>query len=135
MANFQGYLLKFGNQIFNNRFIQLDTYSPTPNQRTELSAYRDNNNSLHRTTSPNHKTTIRFDTIPLNLNQKKLLQFQMSQGLINSIERKYTISYWNDEQNVYITSDFYMPDVTYKIRKITNNDILYEPISYEFIEY
>lgn len=132
---FAGYLLKFGNTMLSHKYIQLDTYQPVPNQRTELSAYRDNNNYLHRNTSFNHKTTLKFDTIPLTLLQKIDLQNQMSAGLINSVERKYRITYWNDEQNCYITSEFYMPDVTYTIRSITKDDIKYEPISYEFIEY
>lgn len=132
---FAGYLMKFGDTILSNKYLKLESYNPVPNQRTELSAYRDNNNSLHRVTSPNHKTTLKFDTVPLNLADKTALQTEMSAGLINATERKYNITYWNDEQNCYINADFYMPDITYPIRKITGNNIEYNSISYEFIQY
>lgn len=59
----------------------------------------------------------------------------MSYGLVDSTERKYNVTYWNDETNSYITSEFYMPDINYQIRKIDNYDIEYNPISFELIEY
>ena len=62
---FSGYLLAFGGKILPHEYIQLSTYEVLPYQRTELAAYRDNNNDLHRTTSSNHKTTIRFTTVPV----------------------------------------------------------------------
>ena len=134
---FKGYLLAFGDlkKILPHKYIQLGSYDTTPNQRTELSATRDNNNYLHRVTSPNHKTTIRFTTLPLNLSEKEEVQRAMSYGLLNRVERKYKITYWNDETNTYNTGEFYMPDVNYPIKKIDNYDIEYNPISFEFIEY
>lgn len=135
MSDFSGYLLKFGNTVFPHEYLQFKTYKPVPNQRTELSAFRDNNNYLHRNTSPNHKTTLKFTTIPVNLAQKKEIQNAMMDGLINGKERKYHITYWNDETNQYVSADFYMPDITYTIVSITDDSINYEPISYEFIQY
>lgn len=132
---FEGYLLKFGSQVLPHKYIQLSSYDTTPNQRTELSAVRDNNNYLCRVTSPNHKTTIKFTTMPLNLAEKTELQEAMKKGLVNETERKYKVTYWNDETNTYKTSEFYMPDVNYPIRSIENNDIEYNPISFELIEY
>lgn len=132
---FEGYLLKFGTQILPHKYIRLSSYDTTPNQRTELSAVRDNNNYLCRVTSPNHKTTIKFSTISLSLDEKTEIQAIMSNGLVNEIERKYKVTYWNDETNSYITSEFYMPDVNYPIKKIEGENIEYNPISYELIEY
>lgn len=132
---FEGYLLAFGGYILPHKYIQLSSYDTTPNQRTELAATRDNTNYLHRVTSPNHKTTIKFTTLPINLTEKTEIQRIMSYGLVNSTERKYKVTYWNDETNTYITSEFYMPDVNYQIKKIDDNDIEYNPISFELIEY
>lgn len=132
---FEGYLLKFGTQILPHKYIQLSSYDTTPNQRTELSAVRDNNNYLCRVTSPNHKTTIKFSTISLDLAEKAEIQAIMSHGLVNETERKYKVTYWNDETNAYKTSEFYMPDVNYPIREIEDNNIKYSPISFELIEY
>lgn len=135
MESFQGYLLKFGNTILPHEYIQLDTYQSTPNQRLELSAYRDSNTDLHRVTSQNYKTTIKFDTMPLTLAQKIDLQTKMRAGLVNAIERKYQVTYWNDEDNQYDTKYFYIPDVAFPIHSITENDIRYNPVSFEFIQY
>ena len=135
MNNFQGYLLKFGNTILPHKYIQLDTYQSIPNQRIELSAYRDSNTDLHRVTSQNYKTTIKFDTMPLTLEQKIDLQTKMQAGLVNATERKYQVNYWNDEDNQYDTKYFYIPDVAFPIHSITENDIRYNPVSFEFIQY
>ena len=59
----------------------------------------------------------------------------MSNGLVNETERKYKVTYWNDETNTYKTSEFYMPDVNYPIKKIEGKNIEYNPISFELIEY
>lgn len=135
MVNFAGYLLKFGNTKFPSKYIQFKTYKPVPNQRTELSAFRDNNNLLHRNTSPNHKTTLKFSTTQLHLFDKIIIQNVLSSGLVDEKERKYNITYWNDETNNYVTATFYSPDITYSIISITNDDIIYEPIAFEFIQY
>ena len=135
MNNFQGYLLKFGNTILPHEYIQLDTYQSIPNQRIELSAYRDSNTDLHRVTSQNYKTTIKSATMPLTLEQKIDLQTKMQAGLVNATERQYQVNYWNDEDNQYDTKYFYIPDVAFPIHSITENDILYNPVSFEFIQY
>lgn len=132
---YSGYLIAFGGVRLPNRYFMQDTYSTVPNQRTELSAERDNSNYLQRTTSPNHKTKIHFETIPLTLEEKIKIQNIMSNGLINEIERKYNITYWNDEQNAYVTAEFYMPDVTYTILDTFGNSIMYHSTVFEFIQY
>ena len=134
-TQFRGYLLKFGNTILPHEYIQIDTYQSIPNQRIELSAYRDSNTDLHRVTSQNYKTTIKFDTMYLTLEQKIDLQTKMQAGLVNATERKYQVNYWNDEDNQYDTKYFYIPDVAFLIHSITENDILYNPVSFEFIQY
>lgn len=135
MANFVGYLLKFGTQIVPPELLKADSYSAIPYQRTELQAYRDENNLLHRVTSPNHKTKITFSTVPLTLAQKQQLQNIIASGMTSSVERKCAVTYWNDEVNCYIAADFYLPDVTYPIKDIRGNDIQYDSISYTLIQY
>lgn len=130
-----GYFLKFGNTVLPNSYYKQGGYSVTPNQRTELSAFRDNNNYLQRTTSQNHKTKISIETGILYLQDKINIQNIMSQGCINSTERKYNITYWNDEDNCYVNADFYMPDVTYTVLDTLGNDVIYQPIKFEFIQY
>lgn len=135
--SFDGWLLKFGSKIVPNKYLAYDDYTATPNQRTEVEAYRDLNNLLHRDTSPNFKTKIDFNTRPLYLSEKIDLQSTFASGLVNRAQRKYNVTYWDDEQNTYRTGVFYMPDVDYKIINVDEEtkNILYNKMRFALIEY
>lgn len=134
MSNYRGYLLKFGNTVFPNHYFL--EYSSTPDQRLETSAERTNNGYLVRSTLPNGKTGITFSTHILHLNDKIAMQNIFSQGLVNSVQRKYRVTFWDDEINQYRTNvEMYMPDVQYTVMEASQNDILYNPISIELIQY
>ena len=141
MSNFKGYLIMFGNNETGARkLLKYLAQNPTftPYQRTEAEAYRDANNNLHRITIDNHKTKIEFATIPnLTLEQKQEIDSIMKVGLINEVERKYSVTYWNDDVNAYVTGDFYIPDTSYNLIKIDTdkNTIFYDSITYKLIEY
>lgn len=141
MTKFKGYLLMFGSDEKGARRLQrylAQNLIFTPNQRTEAEAYRDANNNLHRITIDNHKTKIEFETIPsLTLEQKQEIDSIMKVGLINEVERKYSVTYWNDDINDYKTGEFYIPDTSYGIiRADTKKNILvYDSIKYKLIEY
>lgn len=134
MSNFRGYLLKFGDVIFPHQYLaQKPTL--TPNQRTEAEAYRDADNNLHRVTISNFKTKLEFSTIPVNLDEKIEIQNCMREGLIDNVQRKYRVTYWNDEENNYQTGLFYIPDVQFSPISITADTIKYDGISFSLIEY
>lgn len=147
MSNFRGYLIQFINSSnvtknLSNKYISLKSYKTYPNQRLEIQAYRDANALLHRVTSPHYKTKIEFQTLGnLNLYQKEDLFSEINHGLVDRQKRTYKLRYWNDEEGNYKTSstNFYMPDVEFTIKKITeyedNSNIIYEPIRIAFIEY
>ena len=50
-------------------------------------------------------------------------------------ERKITLEYWNNETFEYLTSDFYRPDINFTIKKITENDIIYNEFEISLVEY
>lgn len=137
MSNFRGYLLKFGNTEFPNKYLAQDLES-TPFRRTDAEAYRDANNNLHRATIQNHKSTYELITIPgITLEQKIEIENIMNSGLVSEIERKYYVEYWNEDIGVnnYCTGYFYIPDPTFRRQKIKGNTIVYDSLRYEFIEY
>ena len=125
MSNYNGYLLKFGNNIMPNKYIT--AFSSTPNQRLETSAERDQNGTLQRATLPNYKTKISFST--------HILQSIINLSMANKLQRKCRVTYWNDETNSYYTSYFYIPDIEYTVMDAEKNDITYQPITVELIEY
>lgn len=133
MSRYAGYFLKFGGTKLPNEY--LTSFSSTPNQRSELSAYRDNNNLLNRVTSPNFKTKITFRTKPLFIDEKINMQNIIAGGYTNYIERKASVTYYNDETDAYYTGDFYVPDVNFTVKYCSGGTILYEPVEVTLIEY
>ncbi len=135
--NFKGHLLKFtkSKAIFPTKYIALDSFKATPLQRTEVKAYRDSLNKLHRVTSPNHKTKLVFSTTALNLAELREILSLLDNAYANKTQRKVSVEYWDDELLSYRTMTAYLPDITYTKEKITGNDIQYEPVELTFIEY
>lgn len=131
--NYKGYLLKFGNIIMPNGYFT--EYSSTPDQRLESNAERDNTGYLQRSTLPNGKTSITFSTHILHLDEKISFQNIINSSIINSVQRKCKVTFWDDEINDYKTSVFYIPDIEYQIIDASATDVRYNPISVELIEY
>ena len=130
--NYQGFLIKFGSYgVIPLNYIM--EYSSTPCQRMESDAQRDQNGNLHRATLPNTKTSIKFTTHILDLTEKITLQNLMNYS--NSVQRKVQVTFWNDEINDYSTSWFYIPDIEFTVMDASTNDIKYNPITVELIEY
>lgn len=115
MSAFKGYLLKFGDVELPNSYIMMsDTNTSTPNQREEISAYRDENSrDLHRVTAAGTKTKQIFHIRSLTIEQMAALKAVMANAIVNEKQRKYRITYWNDEELKYKTGVFYVPDITY----------------------
>jgi len=126
---FLGYLLKINGTIFPNKFIAIDSYQSTPNQITDLDSYTDADGVLHRNTLPHTRTKTEFNTPYLSLADKKTVQGFFSNRV------SFTAEYWNDESNSYKTGKFYVPDLTFLIYSMTENDILYKPTRIALIEY
>ena len=104
----------------------------------EIKAYRDDNTrDLYRITAPGHKTKIEFTTIPhLNLFQKVLIQGFFSEGSEDWNQRRVLIEYWNDEDNTYYTSYFYIPDITFSVNHLDEwNNPIYNELEIHLIEY
>lgn len=139
MASFEGYLLKATatNEEFPLNYIAWESYDSTPNQREEIKAYRDENTrDLVRVTAKGKKTKIKFTTKQgLHLNDKKTIQKWFTDAESNHAQRKINLKYWNDEDNKYETGDFYRPDINFKIRKVEENDLIYEALDITLVEY
>lgn len=133
MSNYKGYLLKFGSTVMPNKYFL--EYSSTPNQRMESDAQRDQLGDLHRTTLPHHKTSITFSTHILSLNEKINFQNIINGAMTNSLQRRVPVTYWNDETNKYCSGSFYIPDIEFQVIDADANNIEYNPITVELIEY
>ena len=133
---FEGYLMKAGAATFPHKYIQISTYQTTPSQRQDLDSYQDSLGNLHRTVVPHDRSKIIFKTMDnLNLTEKQEIQAFFNAAMTNTRERKVSLTYWNDESNAYATGSFYIPDVTYPIKRIEADNIVYDSVEYHLIEY
>lgn len=139
MANFAGYLLArtADGKQFPHKYIALESWSSTPNQREEIKAYRDDNTrALTRVTAAGRKSIFSFKTRPnLHLADKIAIQQFFTQVETDADERKIQLTFWNEETNSYQTGFFYRPNMPFPIYKITGNDILYKQMTLDFVEY
>ena len=135
-ATFAGYLLKFGNVEVPNSYIKMDGNEQTPNQREEIKAVRDDyTRELTRVTATGQITKQTFEFRSLNLTQMRALRTVMNNGLLNAGQRKYNVTYWNDENLRYEKGPVYIPDITFKKKYVTNNDIRYDEFTMTLIGY
>lgn len=137
MTNFEGYLFKSGNDIFPHQYINYESYSTLPNSREEIKAYRDDNTrDLTRVTASGTKSSFSFKTRPnLHLTDiEEILKFFTSHES-SALERKIELTYWNNESLEYKTSNFYRADITFEIKQITDNDIIYNEAEISLVEY
>lgn len=134
---FKGYLLKFEKTgtIFPNKYLAPDSFQSTPLQRTEIKAYRDNLNKLHRVTSPNHKTKLVFSTRKLNLSELREILNMLNKAYSNRNQRKMAVEYWDDEKMSYRSMVAYISDITYTKERVMDDDISYSPVSFTLVEY
>lgn len=135
---FEGWLLKFGSQKFPLEYLAQDDCDSTPDQRTQIDSYRDADNLLHLETSPNYKTKLEYKTVDdLTLGDKITIQQVMKSGLLDATQRKYRITYWNDESNEYETGEFYVPDIVFRQKRVdrVKKTIIYGSVRIAMIEY
>ena len=139
MPNWQGYFLKANktNKKFPLKYIDESSWSATPNSREEIKAYRDENTrNLTRVTATGTKSSFTFSVRPnLHLTDKIAIQEFFTDGESNSLERKISLTYWNDETNSYMTGNFYRPDIQFKIKKASDNDLIYDAFEISLVEY
>lgn len=139
MSNFKGYLLRAvrTDTIFPNDYILYSSWKSTPNQREEIKAYRDDNTrELYRVTAEGQKSIFQFDTIDGLLLQDKInIQNFFTSAEINTKERKVQLEFWNEENNQYSIGYFYRPNMEFTIQDISEDDITYSSLTFEFVEY
>lgn len=133
MSNYAGYLLKFGNTVMPNHYFL--EYSSTPNRISDEDAGTDQNGRLWRSPLPHKRSTIKFSTHQMELDDKIAFQQIYQNAITNAAERKATVTFWNDDANSYYVSDFYLPDIEFSVRDADQRTIYYNPIPVELIEY
>lgn len=137
---YSGYLIRVGGSGGTNlpmKYIKVDGYNITPNQRMESEAKRAVTGVLHRTTVEHTATKIEFNTPTLTNLDLNAMMTLFRNAWSSTAERRLSLQYYDMETDSYKTGDFYMPDIQYKIDHIDTalNLVYYKDIRVAFIEY
>lgn len=137
---YNGYLIKVGGSLgtpLPMKYIKLDGYNITPNQRMESEAKRNVDGELQRSTVPHTASKIEFNTPNMTNADVDAMMTLIRNAWTSSAERKLTLQYYEMETDTYQTGTFYMPDIKFDIDHIDNvkNVIYYKEIRIAFIEY
>lgn len=140
-VNFDGNLIKIiqkNGDIINlpNKYISLQSYVSTPNQRQDLDSYQDNEGKLHRNTLEHTRSKLEFNTPPLYESELIMLQEIINGGIINEKERKCKIIHYCFDTHEYCEGYYYIPDITFTpLRIMPNGIVLMDKVRFAFIEY
>lgn len=132
---YNGWLIKIGNNTDIHQYILEKTYKVTRHIQ-DLDPFRDANGVLHRNALDHLSYTISFDIRPINNTQMESLMSIIRSNFSEARERRIdNFTFYLPETNDYVTAPVYMPDIDYKINKISNNVVRYESTTFEFIGY
>lgn len=136
-TDWQGFLLKFGDVEVPLSYMKMDSGNEqTPNQREEIKAERDDyTRKLTRVTADGMITKQSFVFRSMNIKQRRALKNVMKNGLVNAKQRKYNVTYWNDENLQYEKGNFYIPDISYSRKRADENDLIYNEFTMTLIGY
>lgn len=137
---YNGYLVKVGGANGTElpmKYIKLEGYTITPNQRMESEAARAVTGLLHRTTVAHTATKIEFNTPHMTNADVDAMMTLFRNNWTSVAERKLTIQYYDMETDSYKEATVYMPDVKFEIDHIDNtlNMVVYKEVRVAFIEY
>ena len=135
---YNGYLLKLGGSggtVFPMKYIKLEGYNITPNQRMESEAKRAVTGVLHRTTVAHTATKIELNTPNMTNLDVDAMMTLFRNAWTSTSERKLTLQYYDMETDSYKEGTFYMPDVKFIIDHIDGNMVYYKETRVAFIEY
>ena len=119
------------NIVFNNDLLEEDGYKSTPDIQQDKDSYTDDNGDTQRNILPHVKQKIWLKTNELTAMQKRHIQ------TVFPSRTTVKLKFWNDEREAYVTTNFYIPDIEWTIRKIdkATNDRIYAPIEITLISY
>lgn len=141
---YSGYLIKLkaggsavSAETLPMKYIAVSSYKATPDQRLEAKATRATTGILRRTTVAHKPSKIEFETPVITNKDLVQLNTLLQNHFTDALQRKLTITFYDNETDSYRDATCYMPDVNYNIDHVDNtkNIIYYDKVRYAFIEY
>ena len=108
MGNFQGYLIKFGDDIFPHEYIIYESYQTAPDRRLDIDSARDATGLLKRNVLDHMASTVQFDIRPLNGDNQEIVMGFINSHLTDVSHKKVYLTYWNPLTSAYKSGEFYI---------------------------
>ena len=129
---FEGYYLKFGNQPLLADILVAESYQCVPGQKIIIDSFVDVDRKEHRDISKNTKTTVSVTTKDyLTSEQKGRLLSVLRQGLVNEIEGRYQVTYWNPNTDNYGMMEAFLTDIEYTVLMELDSGPVYSAVTLE----
>lgn len=140
---YQGYFFKLKKTVDGKttewaiplKYMKVESATFTPKIVQDLDPYTDADGLLHRNPVPHTSAKFEFSTPPMTIPQKEEFMSKLTSMFTDSLERKVTLQYYNDETGQYNQAECYCPDFSFTPRTNSINGIVYDPIRVCFIKY
>lgn len=106
---FQAWLLKVGDTDI-SKYVDIETYKVSPDQRADLDSDRNGLNILYREVADHYTTKIEFNTIPLEAWEMTEFLQAMEKAYIKEKERKVIVTYFDVNTGGYKSGEMYVPN-------------------------
>lgn len=131
---FQNFLLKVGDTDI-SKYIDIENYKVSPDQRADLDSDRNGLNILYREVADHYTTKIEFNTVPLEAAEMTELLQSLEKSFTNVKERKILVTYFDVNTGAYKTGEMYVPNYTVETKSWSGLELWYKPLRLAFIEY
>lgn len=134
---YKGYLIKFGSTPFPEDCLTSPGYTCTPKNRHNWKKYRDNNATTHVDNAASTKASIVIETKEyLSTEKNARIQAALQDGLLNEIEQRYKVEFWDPSINDYRTAEMRLVEpIEYVVLDTWDSGPVYDALSIELEEF
>lgn len=127
---FEGYYLKFAGQAVPSNLLVSESYVCKPGQKIIIDSFVDADRTEHRDISQNTKASVSVTTRDyLTSEQKNSLMSILKQGILNQVEGRYEVTYWNPNTDTYESMQAFMEDIEYTVAMELDSGPVYNGIT------
>lgn len=131
-----GYLIRFGNYTFPDKYIDADSVNVAANRRLDVNAYTDGDGITRRNALQHTRTTIEFQTGTLYESEIKEIMKGIVQNYINPKERDAMCSYYDTEYMCYKNGHLYLDsNMSWSLGGTAGGELIFKPCKFSFVEY
>lgn len=133
---YAGYLFKFGNFVFPDKYIDADGVSIAANRRLDMNSYADGDGVTQRNALKHTRTTLEFSTGILYESEMEEIMDGIVRNYKNPLERDAICIYYDTEHRCYKTGHFYLDsNMTWVPGGTAGGEMIYKPCKFSFVEY